>query len=194
MLPDTGERYLSTPLFDGIEVDMNEAELALSRSTPGYRFDAPASAAPAAAPVVVPAAMPTNKADRTADAFVAQTIRDNAVVMFALEWCEFCWAARKLFVRLGVPFKSVDIDSVAYQANDMGTKIRAVLKEQTGSPTIPQIWIGGTHVGGAMDLFAAMRTGRMQGLLAQAGVGYDRSADIEPDVFLPKWLHPRVAA
>ena len=194
MLPDTGERYLSTPLFDGIEVDMNEAELALSRSTPGYRFDAPASAAPAAAPVVVPAAMPTNKADRTADAFVAQTIRDNAVVMFALEWCEFCWAARKLFVRLGVPFKSVDIDSVAYQANDMGTQIRAVLKEQTGSPTIPQIWIGGTHVGGAMDLFAAMRTGRMQGLLAQAGVGYDRSADIEPDVFLPKWLHPRVAA
>src|SRR5690606_33761046 len=39
MLPDTGERYLSTPLFDGIEVDMDEAELVLSRSTPGYRFD-----------------------------------------------------------------------------------------------------------------------------------------------------------
>ena len=33
MLPDTGERYLSTPLFDSIEADMNEEELALSRST-----------------------------------------------------------------------------------------------------------------------------------------------------------------
>src|SRR3954469_169818 len=47
LLPDTGERYLSTPLFDGIEVDMNDAELALSRSTPGYRFDAAAAPAPA---------------------------------------------------------------------------------------------------------------------------------------------------
>jgi cysteine synthase A len=38
MLPDTGERYLTTPLFDGIEADMNEEELALSRSTPGFQF------------------------------------------------------------------------------------------------------------------------------------------------------------
>jgi cysteine synthase A len=39
MLPDTGERYLSTPLFDSVETDMNEAELEISRSTPNYRFD-----------------------------------------------------------------------------------------------------------------------------------------------------------
>jgi len=36
MLPDTGERYLSTPLFGGIEADMNEEERALSASTPGF--------------------------------------------------------------------------------------------------------------------------------------------------------------
>jgi len=34
MLPDTGERYLSTPLFTDISADMNEEELAISRSTP----------------------------------------------------------------------------------------------------------------------------------------------------------------
>jgi cysteine synthase A len=34
MLPDTGERYLSTPLFGDIPVDMTEAELAIFRSTP----------------------------------------------------------------------------------------------------------------------------------------------------------------
>jgi len=39
MLPDTAERYLSTPLFDGIEDDMNEAEQEISRSTPNYQFD-----------------------------------------------------------------------------------------------------------------------------------------------------------
>ena len=40
MLPDTGERYLTTPLFDGIEAEMNEEEMALSRSTPGFQFPA----------------------------------------------------------------------------------------------------------------------------------------------------------
>ena len=38
MLPDTGERYLTTPLFEGIVEDMDEDELAISRSTPGYQI------------------------------------------------------------------------------------------------------------------------------------------------------------
>jgi cysteine synthase A len=38
MLPDTGERYLSTPLFDGIEEEMSDEEIAISRSTPGYQM------------------------------------------------------------------------------------------------------------------------------------------------------------
>ena len=192
MLPDTGERYLSTPLFDGIEVDMNAQELVLSRSTPGYRFDTPAKPAgpvPAVAPVMAP-----ENADAEAGALIEQAIRSHAVVMFALEWCEFCWSARRLLARLGVPFTSVDIDSVAYQQHDLGTRMRAVLKQRTGAPTIPQIWIGGTHVGGAMDLFAAMRSGRLQRLLSDAGLGYDADADLDPDQFLPTWLHPRQAA
>ena len=36
MLPDTGERYLSTPLFEDITEDMTEAEIELSKSTPSY--------------------------------------------------------------------------------------------------------------------------------------------------------------
>ena len=38
MLPDTGERYLSTPLFEGIAEDMTDDEIALSQSTPGYQL------------------------------------------------------------------------------------------------------------------------------------------------------------
>jgi len=38
MLPDTGERYLTTPLFEGIPEEMDEEERALSESTPGYRM------------------------------------------------------------------------------------------------------------------------------------------------------------
>jgi cysteine synthase len=40
MLPDTGERYLSTPLFGDIGVDMNDEELAISNSTPNHRMPA----------------------------------------------------------------------------------------------------------------------------------------------------------
>ena len=40
MLPDTGERYLSTPLFDGVATEMTPDEEALSRSTPGYQMPA----------------------------------------------------------------------------------------------------------------------------------------------------------
>jgi cysteine synthase len=38
MLPDTGERYLSSPLFDGIPEDMTSEEITLSKSTPGYQI------------------------------------------------------------------------------------------------------------------------------------------------------------
>lgn len=38
MLPDTGERYLSSPLFEGIQEGMSEEEVALSRSTPGFQM------------------------------------------------------------------------------------------------------------------------------------------------------------
>ena len=40
MLPDTGERYLSTPLFEGVATEMTADEEALSRSTPGYQMPA----------------------------------------------------------------------------------------------------------------------------------------------------------
>jgi cysteine synthase A len=191
MLPDTGERYLSTPLFDGIGEDMNEAELELSRSTPGYRFDAPQPVAP---PVVIRQPEPVIALDDNAEALVTNAVRDHGVVMFALEWCEFCWAVRKLFAQLRIAYRSVDIDSVAMQTGDMGTKVRAVLKQRIGSPTIPQIYIGGTHIGGCTELFDAMRAGRMQQLLDAAGVAYDRHAEVDPYSLLPKWLHPRKTA
>ena len=41
MLPDTGERYLTTPLFEDIDSEMDNEELKISTSTPNYQFDAP---------------------------------------------------------------------------------------------------------------------------------------------------------
>ncbi|MBT6300387.1 MAG: cysteine synthase, partial [Rhodobacteraceae bacterium] len=39
MMPDTGERYMTTPLFDAIAEDMDAEENALSQSTPGFHLD-----------------------------------------------------------------------------------------------------------------------------------------------------------
>jgi len=190
MLPDTGERYLSTPLFEGITEEMTEQEMALSRSTPNHRFDTPSAPSPSPAAPVVEAVV----LDAEAARFVKDTVARQPVVMFALEWCEFCWSARKLFDRLGIEYVSVDLDSVEYQQDNRGGKIRTVLERRTGSPTIPQIFIGGEHVGGCTELFDAHGDGSMQERLETAGADYRREVEIDAYGLLPTWLHPRKQA
>jgi len=192
MLPDTGERYLSTQLFADVHEDMSEEELTVSRSTPNFRFDAPAPA-PAPAETERPAAV---QLDQDAEAFVTRVLADERepVVLFALEWCEFCWSVRKLFGQLGIRYRSVDLDSVQYQEGDRGGKIRAVLMERTGAPTIPQIFVAGEHLGGATDTFDAFKSGVLQEKLKQAGLEFDPNQGLDPYSLLPTWLHPRKRA
>jgi len=188
MLPDTGERYLSTPLFADIGEEMNEAEEALSRSTPGCRFDV-VPACP-----VAPRPADTGNADPDTLRLVDDIIARNPVVVFALEWCEFCWAVRKLFTRLGIEYLSVDLDSVRYQADDLGVKIRAALLARTGSPTIPRVFIGGRHIGGTTELFDGFRDGSVQDRLSQHGIAWDETAYSDPYDLMPRWLQPRKSA
>jgi cysteine synthase A len=188
MLPDTGERYLSTPLFEDVPVDMTTEEWELSRSTPSARFDAP----PPRPAVPAAAAMAVTPGPEAED-FVARLTADPAepVVMFSLEWCEFCWSVRKFFTAAGIPFRAVDLDAVEHQAGNFGGQVRAVLKARTGWDTIPQIFVGGEFMGGCTDAFDAFRAGRLQARLKAAGVGFNEGFDADPYGFLPRWLHPR---
>ncbi len=189
MLPDTGERYLSTPLFEHIGEEMTSEELTISRSTPSCRFDAPP---PVAAPTQ---AEPIRvELDAGAQRVVDDIIRAEPVVMFALEWCEFCWSVRKLFARVGIPYRSVDLDSVEFQKGDSGGKIRAVLADRTGAKTIPQIFVAGEHIGGCTDFFNAWREGSMQRRLTLEGIQYNTGVEIDPFSLLPKWQQPRKTA
>jgi cysteine synthase A len=205
MLPDTGERYLSTPLFEDIGAEMDADEWAISRSTPAARFDgaapsppAPATATASVPPASVPAPAPAPAATapawpaptpEVAD-FVASLLRDPSqpVVLFALEWCEFCWALRKLFAAAGITYRAVDLDSTAFQREDRGGQIRALLRARTGSITIPQVFVDGEYVGGCSETIAAFRAGRLaaHATTAQA-VG-------DPARFLPGWVHARAPA
>jgi cysteine synthase len=188
MVPDTGERYLSTPLFGDISVEMNEGEKALLEAA------MPAIQVPAKPAAAVPAAPVTDKVARK---FVADAITSNPgkVVMFAMSWCEFCWTVRKLLNALGVPFVSIDIDTSEFRAANDVPKIRAALNEVAGAPTIPQVYAGGTHLGGCMDVLAAAETGELQRILASAAIP-SNGAIVDPYDFLPNWvkLPNRVAA
>ncbi len=186
MLPDTGERYLSTPLFDDVAVDMTPEEEAISKSSPSNRFDIRPTPAPAAAqaPLV---------ADAEAAAFVDKLIAEEPVLLFALEWCEFCWATRKLFKAHNIQYRSIDLDSVAMQKDDWGGRVRRAVGARAGGPTIPQVFIGGELIGGNSEMFDAVRSGALQAKLRAAGVAFDADAKVDYDALLPKWLKKKSA-
>jgi cysteine synthase A len=163
---------------------MSKEELEIAASTPRYRFDV--KSAPAATPAAAP-----EPAKPEALAFVDAVVSDKAqpVVMFALEWCEFCWSVRRLLQECGIAYRSIDLDSSAYQKD--GGDIRVALRQKTGAPTIPQIFVGGEHIGGCSETFDAFNEGRLQQLLEASGVAFDRAKKVDAYSFLPKWLHPR---
>ncbi|HEY9218089.1 MAG TPA: pyridoxal-phosphate dependent enzyme [Phenylobacterium sp.] len=179
ILGDTGERYLSTPLFENVGAEMSEEEKLIAASTPSAQFGAgsPPSAAVSAKP-----------ADPEAAEKLAALIASEPVVLFALEWCEFCWSLRKLLNAVGVPYRDVALDAAALQADDLGLRLRSALTARTGVPTVPQLFIGGEPVGGCMDAFAAFRSGALARDLAGAGVTMRTPSGLVPESFLPGWL------
>lgn len=183
MVPDTGERYLSTPLFDDIKAEMNQEEEIISRSTPGFRFDVAAQATAEEEAELDP------KAVELIQSMISDN--DNPIVMFALEWCEFCWSVRKVLAEYNIPYQSIDLDSVAYQENNQGGKIRTALRDNTTWNTFPQIFIKGEFIGGCTDLFDSCKDGSLMKQLDSHQIPYNKQVNTDPYNFLPGWLHPR---
>lgn len=184
MLPDTGERYLSTPLFDNISSEMSQQEIALSKSTPGYRFDVSSAAA-------VTQEKQELNADAVAEVDQIVSSNDGEFVMFALEWCEFCWSIKKMFDAYGIAYQSVDLDSVVFQEDNRGGKMRAALRAKTTWDTFPQIFLNNEFVGGATDVFDAVKDQSMLQKLSELKIDYKQDISVDPYTFLPDWLHPR---
>jgi glutaredoxin 3 len=80
--------------------------------------------------------------------------------MYVTDWCPFCHRAKALLKSKGV----VEIEEIHVQLDAQG---RAELKAKTGGRTVPQIYIGGRHVGGCNELYALERAGELDSLLAQ---------------------------
>jgi cysteine synthase A len=136
--------------------------------------------------------LPRKAVDPAAARFVTEVLEKNRSSC-SRSRCEF-WSVRKLFTKLGIAYRSVDVDSVEFQKEDLGGRIRGVLADRTGAKTLPQVFVGGEHIGGATDTFDAWRNGTLQTRLDQKGVRYDREAKLDPYSLLPKWLQPRKQA
>ena len=81
------------------------------------------------------------------------------VTMYHKTWCPYCQRAKQLLDSKGV----TDIEMIDIEADPAQ---RDVMIERTGRRTVPQIYVGDTHVGGHDDLLALNQSGQLDGLLA----------------------------
>ena len=79
------------------------------------------------------------------------------VEMYVNSWCPYCAAARALLGSKGVKVAEIDIEALPERRAEMITR--------SGRQTVPQIFIGPTHVGGYDDMAALDRVGKLDLLL-----------------------------
>jgi glutaredoxin 3 len=84
------------------------------------------------------------------------------VLIFTTRWCPFCIRAKALLDRKGIVYQEIAVDGDA--------EARQQMAEAAGQTSVPQIWIGGQHIGGCDELYGLERSGALDPLLAvQAG-------------------------
>jgi glutaredoxin 3 len=81
------------------------------------------------------------------------------VVIYTKSTCPFCHAAKALLQRKGAAFEEISVDGD--RAGQMAMAAKA-----GGRSTVPQIFVGATHVGGCDDLHDLEEAGELDGLLA----------------------------
>lgn len=78
------------------------------------------------------------------------------IVMYVSGWCPYCQRARGLLAKKGLVFSEINVDDDA--------KFREEMMARSGRRTVPQIFIGGRHVGGCDDLFTLDGSGELDHL------------------------------
>jgi glutaredoxin 3 len=81
------------------------------------------------------------------------------VEIYTTPSCGFCHAAKRLLTQKGVAFTELDV------SRDPALR-RTMMERAHGRHTVPQIFVGATHVGGCDDLYAMDRAGKLDPLLA----------------------------
>ena len=80
--------------------------------------------------------------------------------MYTADWCPYCRRAEALLRSKRTEIDKIDVDAEPQRRKEMMAR--------SGRRTVPQIWIGATHVGGCDELHDLEREGRLDALLAGA--------------------------
>ncbi|MBM7067294.1 glutaredoxin 3 [Actibacterium sp. 188UL27-1] len=83
----------------------------------------------------------------------------QTVEIYTSPLCGFCHAAKRLLNQKGISFSEIDLAQHPDKRAEMLSRAR-------GSHTVPQIFIGDTHVGGCDDLYGLERSGKLDPMLA----------------------------
>lgn len=81
----------------------------------------------------------------------------SKVMMYTTAACPFCVNAKRLLGDKGVPYEEIRVDREP--------RLRERMMAESGQRTVPQIWVGETHVGGFTDLWALDKSGKLNSML-----------------------------
>jgi len=90
----------------------------------------------------------------------------NSVEIYTRQYCSYCHFAKELLSRKGIDFHEIDVTGNEDLRQEMTNRSQ-------GRTTLPQIFIGSTHVGGCEELYALDDEGKLDPLLQR---GEDRPA------------------
>jgi glutaredoxin 3 len=84
----------------------------------------------------------------------------TSVEIYTQQYCPYCHWAKELLSRKGIGFREIDVTGNRQMRQEMLTRAN-------GRTSVPQIFIGATHVGGCEELYALEDAGKLDPLLGQ---------------------------
>jgi len=99
-----------------------------------------------------------------ASAFVDSEISEHGIVVFSKSYCPYCKKAKAI---LKADASGKDLAIYELDERDDGSEIQDYLAKKTGQRTVPNIFIGGQHIGGSSDLIDIQKSGKLAQLLSE---------------------------
>jgi len=98
-------------------------------------------------------------------AFVAEAMARPGVVVFSKSYCPYCVEVKVIFKQLGVSTEVLELDQMGN-----GGAVQAAMAAACGARTVPQVFVGGKHIGGCDKTHAALKSGELKAALSAAGI------------------------
>ncbi|XP_008812171.2 glutaredoxin [Phoenix dactylifera] len=93
-----------------------------------------------------------------------ELVSSNPVMVFSKSYCSFCTRVKQLLSQLGANYKVIELD-----VESDGSEIQSALAEWTAQRTVPNVFIGGNHIGGCDSVMGRHNGGKLVPLLTEAG-------------------------